>query len=147
MLQKNHELYDSSSLNQANVKSWISNGPDSDLLKAVDNFGRDISKKVSTSQLRQIFAKMKSIEAKGGLINKKGQGENKTAKIELLMLKPLMAYASGRHSSIKRLVERLDWAIDEVLAGKTCEKKQERFRNFCKLFESILAYHRKYGGK
>ncbi len=169
MLEKDHQLYNSNCLSKKEVHSWIVHGPNLDLISSVRNFGEYLSAKlrnavvsirgkekkrdesISTSQLRQIFIKMKSIEAKGGFIEKKGSRvmENKTATVEFLMLKPLMAYAKSRQGTtgMMRLVERLDWAIDAVIGASSYEEKQARFKNFCKLFEAILAYHRAFGGK
>jgi len=151
------------------INSWILEGPNLALINSVNNFGEYLSKdlknvkvvkkrkertqdeSITTSQIRQIFAKMKSIEAKGGFLERK-EGEvkeNKNAKIEFLMLKPLMAYAKKRHDTVgmMRLVERLDWAIDAVISADDLSERQKRFKNFCKLFEAILAYHRAHGGK
>ena len=47
---------------------------------------------VTTSQIRQIFGKLKSIEAKGY--------DNDETRTEFIMLKPLLAYAAGRHDKI-----------------------------------------------
>ncbi|MGQ9483135.1 type III-A CRISPR-associated protein Csm2, partial [Chloroflexus sp.] len=62
----------------------------------------------------------------------------------LLMLKPKMAYQVGRFSNneaLQALVETLSDAIDLIGNDKN------RFQTFVNLFEAILAYHRRYGGK
>ena len=162
MLHHNHELYDSPALTRQHVVDWVSNGPDNTLIGEVDNFGRYIAKSlqktpkgkvthdknkdvpkehnVTTSQIRQIFGKLKSIEAKGY--------NSDSMRTEFIMLKPLLAYAAGRHdkTGMDRLKERVTWGIDTVMEG-TKEEETKRFKNFCKLFEAILAYHKAHGGK
>ncbi|MBW2096564.1 MAG: type III-A CRISPR-associated protein Csm2 [Deltaproteobacteria bacterium] len=160
MLANNHSLYDSSALTRKHVEEWVKNGPNNDLIEEVDNFGEYIAKtlaaakiiigighrekkvdeSVTTSQIRQIFGKLKSIEAKG-------YGNDGT-RTEFIMLKPLLAYTAGRHNKtgMERLKERVTWGIDAVLNGEGQEEVL-RFKNFCKLFEAILAYHKAHGGK
>ena len=157
------ELYDTKALGKDQVESWIVNGPSNELVTEVDRFGRyigfelqkakkqfkkkngergekTVDESVTNSQIRQVFGKLKSIEAKG--YNKE------TMKAEFLMLKPLIAYAAGRHNKtgMDRLKERVTWGIDAVVNGPEKEEPV-RFKNFCKLFEAILAYHKAHGGK
>ncbi len=49
--------------------------------------------------------------------------------------------ASTRKSEVKPLADVLDAAIDHV------GDQRERFQRLVELFEAILAYHTKYGGK
>lgn len=161
-LTNKHSLFDSSALTRKHVEEWIKNGPNNDLIEQIDKFGKyiaaqlqktpsrkktgdpnvdiDREQHVTTSQIRQIFGKLKSIEAKG-------YGNDGT-RTEFIMLKPLLAYAAGRHNKtgIERLKERATWGIDAVLNGEEQEEAL-RFKNFCKLFEAILAYHKAHGGK
>ena len=60
---------------------------------------------------------------------------------ELLLLKPKLAYQAAREPKVKPLADVLDVAIDQV------EGQRERFQRLVELFEAILAYHTKYGGK
>jgi CRISPR-associated protein Csm2 len=159
---RSHQFYDSKFLKNEQVAKWINKGPDNELIKQADGFGEYIAKSlkrtkskndrnyqndidldkdeiVTTSQIRQIFGKLKAIEAKGF--------NSKELQTEFLMIKPLLAYASGRHrkTGLERLKERISWGIDAVFNGSEAERKS-RFKNFCKLFEAILAYHKAYGG-
>ena len=162
MLDPKHELANTQSLSVQEVKEWVVQGPSLETINQVRLFGfylgktlkkakvrnlkngkdKFVDESVTTSQIRQIFTKMKSIEAKGGL-------SDVTQRTDFLMLKPLLAYAVGRHkkTGLDRLKERLDWGIDEVLSGSNEAEEQQRFNNFCKLFEAVLAYHRASGGK
>lgn len=158
MLDKKHSLATCEKLQKDRVEQWINNGPDPESILEVEIFGkyiardlkrvkvpykkRPIDESVSTSQIRQVFTKLKTIEAKGGI-------GTPTEKTQFLMLKPLVAYASGKHdkTGLKQLKKRLDWAIDEVMKADNEDEQQTRFKHFCRLFEAILAYHRAYGGK
>ncbi len=111
------------------------------LIQKADELGKELSKKLTTSQIRNIFGEVRSIEQEVGL-------EEKTLPLNvqrrLLMLKPKMAYQVGRFSNngeLKALVDTLSQAID--LIGDDVR----RFHTFVDLFEAILAYHRRYGGK
>lgn len=148
-------------LNEKMIRSCISSGLTNKAIEEIKDFsqylGKDLKYKdnnkpkdelVTTSQIRQSFSKMKTIEAKG--INHPDQW------LEFMMLKPYLAYAAGRHKKIglNILKECLSWAIDEVLKAEEKQADEEnirqekikRFKNFCKFFEAILAYHRAAGG-
>jgi len=60
---------------------------------------------------------------------------------ELQLLRPLLAYAAGRHrGKVMELQQISDKAICMV-------KNDHQFVNFRNFFEAIVAYHRYYGGK
>jgi len=136
------------------VIDWIDQGPSHKTIEQANSFGKYISKElkefaknnrqkdesVTTSQIRQIFTKLKCIEAKG---YKESQ-----QRLEFIMLKPYIAYAAGRHKKqgLDELKKRLDWGIDAVLKNGSGPNEAQRFKNFCRLFEAILAYHRAHGG-
>ena len=121
------------------VIDWIDQGPSPKTIEQANRFGEDISKTVTRSQIRQIFTKLKSIEAKG---------YKDSQRLEFMMLKPYIAYAAGRHKKqgLNELKKRLDWGIDAVLKNDSGPDEEQRFKNFCRLFEAILAYHRAHGG-
>jgi len=161
MLKLGHKYEDSPVLIKKQVEDWIQKGPSNDLVKQTDKFGYYIARQlkktdrkqqtgnnnediyrdeiVTTSQIRQIFGKLKSIEAKGF--------DSPEQRTEFMMLKPLIAYAAGRHNKtgLEKLKERVCWGIDAVLEGHS-EQEPQRFKNFCRLFEAILAYHKAHGG-
>lgn len=162
MLDAKHELSESKSFSKKEIKEWIIQGPSLETIQSAEQFGtyignrlkkvkigktkngkdKVVDESVSTSQIRQVFSKMKMLEAKGGI-------SDPQHRIDFLMLKPLLAYAVGRHkkTGLERLKDRLGWAIETVLETETMSEQEKRFRNFCKLFEAILAYHRASGGK
>jgi len=132
------------------VEAWVVSGPSPDMIDKVSLFGEYIGKtlknnhsdnRVSTSQIRQIFTKMKSIEAKGF--------DNSGQQVEFLMLKPYLAYAAKRYdkTGLYELKDRLTRGIETVVLAELNEtEKAKRFKNFCRLFEAILAYHKAHGG-
>jgi len=69
------------------IESWITNGPDNEILTEIDDFGNSIRVDVTRAQIRQIFSKMKNIEAKGAK-----NSEFVSQRSEFLMLKPLIAF-------------------------------------------------------
>lgn len=101
----------------------------------------DEKKSVSTSQIRNIYGSSKKIEM---ALREENVGSMYG---RLILLKPKMAYANGRHnknSAIRgftTLVDSLSCAIDLVDAD------YERMKTFFNFFEAILAYHKAEGGK
>jgi len=103
--------------------------------KFVANRGRGLA----TSQIRNVFGAVKKLEIKA----KTSHEISETAHSELLLLIPRLAYmdARAKKRESKELKEILSFAIKEIKGDF------ERFLNFCKFFEAILAYHRASGGK
>ena len=62
-------------------------------------------------------------------------------KDSVIMLKPKLAYTVGRHRNLEPLIQILDPAID---AGA---KDEESFKKLVYLIETVVAYHRFYGGR
>ncbi|WP_052507586.1 type III-A CRISPR-associated protein Csm2 [Desulfonatronovibrio magnus] len=99
------------------------------------------SKSVSTSQIRNIYGATKKIDMS---LNADNASEKYSS---LLLLKPKMAYANGRHNKGNNiqgftvLVTCLSHAIDQV------DGQFNRMKNFFNFFEAILAYHKAEGGK
>jgi len=111
-----------------NTINLIINGDSKTLVTVAEDLGKRFnSKKLTTSQIRNVFNSVKNMEMKG--FNEK----------ELLLLKPKLAYAASRpgaSTGTRELRTVLSDAIDCV------EGKEENFVNFCDFFEAILAYHR-----
>lgn len=99
------------------------------------------SKSVSTSQIRNIYGATKKVDMS---LNADNAAEKYSS---LLLLKPKMAYANGRHNKgnnirgFTTLVSCLSHAIDQV------DGDYKRMKNFFNFFEAILAYHKAEGGK
>ena len=83
--------------------------------------------KMSSSQIRNVLDRLQRM---GGYSPDK-----------LQLLRPLLAYAAGRHGG---KVKHLQGIIDRAILKVKDEKSFENLKNF---FEAIVAYHRFYGGK
>lgn len=111
------------------------------LVAEADRFGKELSRKLNTSQIRNIFGEVRAIEQDVPA----GATELPIGvQRRLLMLKPKLAYQVGRFSNnnaLRAFADTLSKAID--LVGNDAR----RFHTFVDLFEAILAYHRRYGGR
>ena len=116
------------------IKSYITKDDTAaQMVKFAEGFGKFLKKnKVTTSQIRNAYGNMKKLEMSGW--------QSRTQR-EVLLLKPRLAYAAGRHrNGLTKLKEVMDSAIDAV-------EDKESFQRFCQFFEAIVAYHRAEGGK
>lgn len=132
--------------NQKFQKSWVNQDINADVVRWAESFGRYLSEgnnALTTGQLRKFFGEVKRIET------------NPSAhKADIVMLKPLIAYAVGRDkdpkgnnkTKIKEFGEEISKGIDAVLDGEESSLKQN-FGRFVKIFEAIVAYHKFYGAK
>ena len=117
------------------VKSYITQDHTAEqMVKFAEKFGKFLGdKKVTTSQIRNAYGNMKKLEMAGWK-------DNRTRR-EVLLLKPRLAYAAGRHGpGLAELKKVMDSAIDAVT-------DEASFQRFCQFFEAIVAYHRAAGGK
>lgn len=106
---------------------------DNEFIDAVKNKVESNKEKITTSQLRNIFSTIKSLE----------YSEKNKTKINLLRVK--FAYISGRSdkremNEMKNLCEFLDKLILQI-------KDEKSWKEFKDFFEAIIAYHKFYGGK
>ena len=115
--------------------------PEEDIRRAIEGdpealvntamvIGRSLAqRKLSTSQIRNIFGEVKRMQMRG------------FDPYKFQLLRPRLAYAAGRHrGAVEELKDVLEVAIGEV-------KGEEGFRRFADFFEAILAYHREAGGR
>jgi len=106
--------------------------------------GRYLKEKgVTSSQIRNIFGYVKRIDM--GIDSKSTALDASTLK-KLYLLSPKLAYVIGRNgrnvgTALTVLKELFDKSIEKVGNNK------EKFKTFMDLFESILSYHKFYGGK
>lgn len=129
-------------------EKWIHNGITEDAIKWAEKFGQDLSinedgglDALTTSQLRKFFGELRRIDT--DLDRKIG---------DLPMLKPMLAYAVGRDkTSSNKNKTKIGIFEKEVTKGLNAiregENRKSDFKNFVKLFEAIVAYHKYYGGK
>jgi CRISPR-associated protein Csm2 len=125
---------------------WITRGIDTNGICYAEEFGKHLAggggnfnMKLTTSQLRNFFGEVRRIQT--------GKEFNE---MDFLLLKPKLAYATGRQGgmAVKPLKLVLDLAHAAVFKVEEGSKPIEaRFKNFVNFFEAVLAYHKGYGGK
>lgn len=127
--------------NEKSIQTWIQNDISQEGILFTEFFGRFSGlKDLSTSQIRNVFGEVRRIQMK--------TGENLDL-LSLRMLQPKLSYAAARakKEGTDELKKVLTTAIKTVLEVTDNKKEQEkRFENFANFFESILAYHKAYGG-
>ncbi len=103
--------------------------------------GRAFAQKVKTSQLRAFYSAVNRIR-----IRVQSQRTNDFSPLErsLILLKPKLAYAAGRHKALKSFQSFMVQAIDGVVKSKD---KKRALTNFFDLLEAVVAYHKFHGGK
>lgn len=98
-------------------------------LNKIDEYVNKNARSIKTSQLRNIFSRIKSIR------------QTEKGIKELKMLRFKLAYVAGRsdNKSMKELISLLDELIKKV--------NENNLDNFKDFFEAIISYHKFYGGK
>lgn len=123
-------------------KDWIQNGISNEAVEWAKSFGEYLTKKdvkdvLSTSQLRKFFGELRRIDS-----------DFSHKKNDIIMLKPMLAYAVGRDkkkTKTKEFGEEMSKGIDAIRLEDEVHAKND-FKNFLKIFEAIVAYHKFYGG-
>lgn len=135
-------------------KEWIQEGITEDAREWTESFGKFLCSieeddkqpkgALSTSQLRRFFGEVKRINT-----------DFEKYQNDLVMLKPMLAYAVGRDKKktgnelknktrIVQFEEELSKGIGYIRSDKN---QKSDFKNFVKLFEAIVAYHRFFSKK
>jgi CRISPR-associated protein Csm2 len=106
------------------------------LVEIAEKVGKETAgKKISTSQIRRFLDGVRRIDT-----SLKQGNKWDSVKAEVVLLRPKLAYAAGRHRNLKPFAEFLDVAV------KSGCQSEDNFRTLLRLIESIMAYHRFYGG-
>ncbi len=106
------------------------------LVEIAAQVGEAISRKVKMNQIRRFLDGARKVESE-----LKSREKFEEVKDQIVLLRPKLAYAAGRHQDVKELAEILDTAV------KSAAQTQENFMKFLRFMESIIAYHRFYGGR
>lgn len=126
-------------------KKWIQDGITKETVDWAEEFGKYLAVKeigkepLTTSQLRRFFGELKRIDT-----------DFESNKVDLPMLKPMLAYAVGRDKKNGKTKTRIDDFYDEMSRGleairETKDGPEEKdFKHFVRLVESIVAYHKFY---
>ena len=93
-----------------------------------EEVGRDLSFEIKTTQIYKFLDAVRRIQAKFD-------------SDKVILLKPKLAYLVGREKKLKPLMTVLDPAI------MSAYKDRDSFQKLVYFIESIVAYHRFYGGK
>ena len=133
-------------------KSWVRTGITPEIVEWTKSFGKFLSesssekKALTTGQLRKFFGEVRRIDS--DIVKHKN---------DIPMLKPMLAYAVGRDkttikgrvvskSKIQEFEEELSVALSAIRFNSDEDMKSD-FRNFVQIFESLVAYHKYFGGK
>jgi CRISPR-associated protein Csm2 len=136
-------------------KNWIEDRIDEDAVIWAEKFGRHLAKKddlayedskmlrvkikygknanrnpLTTTQLRKFFGEVKRQQA---------LGFNENDKTDFILLKPKLAYAVARSKDEDAKIHDFYWVISNAI---DLVKTKDQFRNFIKIFEAIVAYHK-----
>ena len=127
---------------------WITDKADRNMITFAEEVGKvTAKKKLTVSQIRNIFGEIKRIQTSG-------YDNNKSA---FMMLKPKVAYAYGRTVKFKydKIAKKptpigndgllIFKEVFDAAHDKVGDKNQ--YSNFCNLMEAIIAYHKANGGK
>jgi len=124
-----------------------------DLVDVAQTQGEFFAGTMKTHQLRNFFSQVTQMKQQWKMEKTRANKEKDTAppkglpqKVEtqLIMLKPRLAYAAGRQTSVKPFYTFISAAIDGVIKSKN---PPAALQNFFDLIESVVAYHKFYGGK
>ena len=118
------------------------------LIEVAESIGRHLARNVTTSQIRNIFGTVRTIEQDVKTLEDDQQLPIQVQR-DLQMLRPKLAYQYGRvqgreDDPQKAAMGALTGILSEAIALVGSDVR--RFRNFMDFFEAILAYHRRHGG-
>ncbi len=132
-------------MDESTLRAIIEDGDAQKTVQEAETLGRELSRQLSTNQIRNIFGTVRRIEMNwpGAPSDEAGRKAAAQAYRELQLLKPKMAYQAKREGGrgVSTLVDVLRSAID--LVGDD----RQRFQHFVDFFEAILAYHKAHGGR
>ena len=118
-------------LKQDGLKAY----PVRDLVQNAEMFGHElVNQGLKTNQIRKFLDAINQLKAK--LVDTSFAD----IKDETILLKPKLAYAAARQNAIKPLNQVISEAIDIV-------EDEKDFYRLVQLVESIIAYHKAFGGK
>lgn len=106
------------------------------LVDIADAVGKAVAKAVKMNQIRRFLDGARKVEAE-----LKSRQDFQMIKEQIVLLRPKLAYAAGRHKEVKDLAEILDAAV------RSAAQTQDNFIKFLRFMESIIAYHRFHGGR
>lgn len=128
---------------EAEINQVIADGDPELLVKIADRVGHELAdQRLTTSQIRNVFGTARQIQMRWPT-------DETRAYREAVLLRPKLAYFAEREKRASRGMETLQQVLDPALKLITEDGKpsQKRYGHFVDLFEAIVAYHKRYGGK
>ncbi len=114
------------------------------IVQIAEQKGQEFKNKgIKTNQIRNFFAAILSIKNKMEAMTEKFDFEK--IKTDFILLKPKVAYAAGRKSEVRPFKDFIDELIDALLQSDNTTDKATK--NFFTVIESVVAYHKFYGGR
>jgi len=99
-------------------------------------------KKLKATQLRKFFDEIKTIEKQ---LSESSWEEVKT---KIILLIPKIKYNKGRKLIPKEFSNFMTDIIEKIISSqKSEEEKKKMFKNFVRILEAIVAYHKYHGGE
>ncbi|KAB2908132.1 MAG: type III-A CRISPR-associated protein Csm2 [Ignavibacteriales bacterium] len=113
----------------------------------IDSIGKTMGKslvdrEVKTNQLRNFYSSIISIRTK----LRKEKSVTPAIERELVLLKPKLAYATGRNKKVMELYNLMQDGIGATVSENVSDKKAA-LANLISITEAIVAYHKFHGGK
>lgn len=107
------------------------------LVEMADTIGKFLaqSERLNTGQIRKFLDAVSRIKNEGG----QKPNDDPFFRSQCMLLKPKLAYAAGRQGAVEPLMKVLLPCINHV-------HSKDDFVHFYRFVESIIAYHRFYGG-
>lgn len=110
-----------------------------DINNEAKNMAEQIVKsRIKTNQLRNFFSAIEKMRT----TYRKTNESYEAIELDMIMLKPKIAYAAGRQKSIR--YNLYDFVVDAVDAVDNSKDKKSAVTNFFLLIESLVAYHKYY---
>lgn len=125
-----------------NVDNIATMEPD-EIVRKADEIAQSIkTDKLKTGQIRNFYSAVTRMRT--DLANKEDK-YMESLRRDITMLKPKLAYAAGRQTAVRAtFYPVMKSAIDGVIKSGY---REDAFDNFFMLAESIVAYHKFYGGE
>lgn len=129
-----------SPLTQQDLSAIFKAGDPQRLVEKAEELGKTLAeRKLTTSQIRNIFGQVRQIEMQWH----QDSGESFR---QAILLKPKLAYFAKRHAPMEPLANVLSQALD-IMGQASKEERRPCFLRFVEFFEAVLAYHKKHGGE
>lgn len=141
MSAKNFQNQNGNSGNRSQFESfrseWITDGADSSMVAYCETLARELAnKRISSSQLRNIYGEVMRIKQKG----------YEKMKTDFLLLRPKVAYNAARIKSKDAKIFFTNKFVNKTFnIAHDAVNDEKTFLNFQRFFEAILAYHKLYG--